>query len=64
MPSQLVRTTVITDDLHACERGFPGSSMFLIDGVDPYGQPSLPAALACPRPPATGPFPTRACVTP
>ncbi len=47
MPGQLVRTTVITDDVHARERGFPGSPTFLIDGVDPYGQQSQPAALAC-----------------
>ncbi len=47
MPGQPVRITVITDDVHARERGFPGSPTFLIDGVDPYGQPSQPAALAC-----------------
>jgi hypothetical protein len=47
MPSQPVRTTVITDDVHARERGFPGSPTFLIDGVDPYGQQSPPAAVAC-----------------
>ncbi len=47
MPSQPIRTTVITDDAHAGERGFPGSPTFLIDGVDPFGQQSQPAALAC-----------------
>ncbi len=47
MPSQPVRTTVITDDVHARERGFPGSPTFLIDGVDPFGQQSPPAGLAC-----------------
>jgi hypothetical protein len=47
MPSQPIRTTVITDDAHARKRGFPGSPTFLIDDVGPYGQQSQPAALAC-----------------
>ena len=47
VPGQPVRTTIITDDAQARERAFPGSPTFLIDGVDPFGQPSQPAALAC-----------------
>jgi hypothetical protein len=47
MSGQPIRITVITDNVHAHERGFRGSPTFLIDGVDPFGQQSQPAALAC-----------------
>ena len=47
MSGQPVRTTVVTDDVHARERAFPGSPTFLINGVDPFAEQSQPAALAC-----------------
>jgi hypothetical protein len=70
MSSQPVRTTVVTDDVHARERGFPGSPTFLINGVDPFAEQSQPAALPCPaasttRPPTADRFPTpHDCATP
>ena len=36
---QSVRTTVIASQEQAQERGFVGSPMILIDGVDPFGVP-------------------------
>jgi len=47
MPGQSVRTTVVTDDGQARERGFPGSPTFLINGVDPFKQHPQTPALAC-----------------
>ncbi|RJT75438.1 thioredoxin family protein [Arthrobacter cheniae] len=46
-PDIVVRCQVV-DTIEAAERaGFPGSPTILIDGIDPFGDASAPAALAC-----------------
>lgn len=46
--SDLVMRYQVIDTLEAAERaGFPGSPTILVDGVDPFGDASAPAALAC-----------------
>lgn len=46
-PGLVVRYQII-DTMEAAERaGFPGSPTILIDGIDPFGDASAPAALAC-----------------
>jgi hypothetical protein len=39
--------TVIDSAEEAHRRGFVGSPMFLIDGVDPFAVPAVPAGLMC-----------------
>lgn len=40
-------TTVIETSQAAERRGFIGSPTFLINGIDPFGEPGQPSALAC-----------------
>jgi len=47
MAAQPVRTTVIASPEQAQKRGFVGSPMILIDGVDPFAVPGQRPALAC-----------------
>ena len=42
-----VRTTVVETLAIAADRGFTGSPTILIDGRDPFAEPSAPPALAC-----------------
>lgn len=39
--------TVIESQEEAQRRGFVGSPTFLLDGLDPFARPGVPAALAC-----------------
>lgn len=42
-----VRVTVIRSQREAEERGFVGSPTVLINGLDPFGEPGRPPAMAC-----------------
>lgn len=42
-----VTTTVIASDEHAQTRGFTGSPMFLINGLDPFAESGAAVGVAC-----------------
>ena len=42
-----IRVSVIESQHGAEQRGFVGSPTILVNGLDPFAQPELPAALAC-----------------
>lgn len=60
LPGATVRTTVITTQQQADQRGFTGSPTIRLDGDDPFAQPGRPPALACrvyPGPDGPSPLP-------
>lgn len=47
IPDQSFRVTHVTDEQAATHNGFIGSPTFLINGLDPFGDPAQPTGMTC-----------------